>query len=398
MLVTAAQPSAPRALAQPAAPQTSEEPTLGQKVSLEIQDTLSSAFQTYQAMPRFLYPSVFGTAAEKELIFNTLDMLPISDVVNAPTIAMKDTLGSANLLGVTRPAIGSIAINRTGWGMGNPANVAETLVHEVGHTVDYPGRIVQVLTGGNSSSAPFGEGPYVSDYASTMHQEDFAETYAAYHLDPEGLKRVNPAKYEAMQQLEQPNFMEAFLDQPAFRETGRFVGDALSFTPWLRWGLEFAGQVGSFSLAVEGIGDLFGEHRLRGAVTTAAAAGLIFAFKHPLAGPAAMGLLGARRGYDMAAEKQAGATSTALAMTGAGAGGLVGGVAGPLGLTMAGHAAAGPIGGAVGLAVGAILGHKVGSTLGGKAGLWVGEQIASALKEEQPPAQAPAAMPQPLAA
>ncbi|MGE0494655.1 MAG: hypothetical protein AB7S38_35930 [Vulcanimicrobiota bacterium] len=366
---------------RPAAPERSDEQPQPRPTSLgeTVYDSVETVLNTYRAMPQFLYPSVYGTAAERSLIMNTLDSLPLKDVGSTVTITMKDTLGSANLLGVNRPALGSIAINRTGYGMSDPAEVVETLVHELGHSKDYPGRIPSILTGGHSGSGPFGSPPYVSRYAGTAAAEDFAESYATYRLDPDRLREVAPEKYAVFEKLNQKNFIESFLDQPAFRETGKLVGESLGKVPYLRWGLSFASQISMVNLAASGVQDVFSGHAVRGGLATGAAAALAFSHAHPLLGPAAMTLLGAHRGLQMAESRGAGAAGQALASVGAGTGGLVGGYVAPLGLTLVGHSLAGPVGGAVGLAVGALAGQALGTELGGRAGLALGASIDQAM-------------------
>lgn len=340
-------------------------------------NSLADGFRSYKALPGFLYPSVFGTAAEKELILRTLDSLPLKDVSKVATVSMKDTLGSRNLLGVNRPAIGTISINRSGYGMSNPNEVVNTLVHEVGHSVDYPNKITSILTGGHSGSEPFGAPPYVSHYAGSAAPEDFAESYHAFHMEPEHLKSVSPEKHQALQEVSQNNFLQSFVDRPAFRETGQFIGKALEASPFLRMGLEFAGQIAVFNVASDGVSDLMQGNYIRGAVGAGAAAALAFAQSHPALAPAGMALLGARDGFDHAYDHEAGIGGTAGAMIGAGVGGVAGGFVAPLGLTMAGHALAGPVGGTIGLVVGAFAGHTAGTALGARVGLAAGSRLDS---------------------
>ena len=338
-------------------------------------DQVDITLQTYKALPGFLYPSIFGTGAERELIVQTLDSLPLKDISKVSTVTMKDTLGSANLLGLNRPALGSISINRTGIGMGNPANVVETLVHEVGHSVDYPNKLPNLLLGGHSSSEPFGEAPFITRYAGTKAPEDFAESYAHFKLEPDKLKSVAPEKYRALEEIDTNNFMENLVDRPAFRETGQLIGRVLEASPFLRWGIEFGAQISTMNLVAGGVGELAQGNVLRGALSTGAGAALAFSQSHPALGPAAMGLLGARSGLDLATSENAGTAGKAAAMVGGGVGGAVGGIVGPLGLTYAGHAVAGPVGGAIGLLVGAVAGQQLGSKVGGELGLAAGGAV-----------------------
>ena len=357
-------------------PEQQPEPT--PQKSGGIADTLTDAFlggmRSYAALPGFFYPSVYGTAIEKDVIYQTLESLPLEDVAKVASVRMKDTLGSPNLLGLNRPTLGAISINRTGYGM-DLEKVSSVLIHEVGHSVDYPNQMASQLTGGLSSSDPWGTGPFISDYAGTMAPEDFAESYRAYHLRPEELKATAPGKFEALQEAHEQTFLEAFVDRPAFRETGQLVGKAMGKVPYLRWGLEFASQMAAMNAAMTGVGDVLQGNLIRGAVGTGAGLALAFSQSHPLLGPVGLALMGARDGYDRALEEGVGMAGAAGSMVGAATGGLVGGFVAPLGLTMAGHALAGPVGGAVGLMVGAFTGPVIGTTVGSKVGMALGSNF-----------------------
>lgn len=361
----------------PTPPQPPKKPSVGQKIFDEVALGAKNLAYAQSAVPRFVYPSVFGTAAERNLIWETLDALPMRDAVRASSITVKETLGSENLLGVTRPATGSIALNRTGWGMHDPTDFKYTLVHEVGHTVDFKGHTLSVISRTNESArAPWGTPPNVSEYAGTAPPEDFAESYAEHRLDPERLQRINPDKAEALRRMDRPNFLERLVDRPAFKETGKFVGRALSIHPFVRSGLELGRQVAVLTLASEGIVGSFQGMFKGDAVATAdgllagaAGAGLAFAHLNPMYGAGAMAALGGREGLHLALEKKASKAGTAAATFGGAVGGAIGGVAGPLGLTYAGYSVAGPIGGTVGLVVGGVLGNRLGSKLGAKAAL-----------------------------
>lgn len=341
-----------------------------------VTDGLKDMAYAHRALPNFIYPSVFGTAAEKAAIWRTLDGLPMYDAVRPITITVKETLGSDNLLGVTRPAINSIDLNRTGIGMTNPHEFQYTLTHEIGHTRDYEGGVVNVLTGGHSSHAPFGHPQYVSRYAGTMKQEDFAESYAHYRMDPDHLRSVNQEKYDELQRLDRPNFMQSFVDREEFRETGKFIGHALEIHPYLRYGLSFATQLAAINLFTGGIGEVMSGvnakdnmRTLSGATELVAGASLMFVYKNPVLGFAAMGALGANRGLSIARKQGARDGACVAATVGGAIGGMAGGVAGPLGLTMLGYQVAGPIGGTVGLVVGGVLGNRLGSAAGAHAAL-----------------------------
>lgn len=368
-------PQAQAAPSQSSGPAPQESSVLD-KVTRAVTDGLDNMAYAHRALPNFIYPSVFGTAAEKAQIWNTLDHLPMQDAVRPISITVRETLGSRNLLGVTRPAVNSIDLNRTGYTMEDPASFNYTLTHEIGHTRDYEGGVVNVLTGGHSAHAPFGKGPYVSDYASTMKQEDFAETYAEYRTNPDHLQHVNPAKYEQMRQLDHQNFMQRFVDREEFRETGKFLGNALGIHPYFRMGLSFLTQLAAINLTTGGIGEVMSGvnakdnmRTLSGATQLAAGASLMFVYKNPMLGFVAMGALGANRGLNIARQQSARDGACIAATVGGAVGGMVGGIGGPLGLTMLGYHVAGPIGGTVGLVLGGVLGNRLGSSAGAHAAL-----------------------------
>lgn len=341
-------------------------------------DLVRDVFIPQAALPDIVYPSIFGaTPGERAALGTILDSLPLKDVGTVSTIHVSPDLGDPGLLGYCRPALGSINLNRTGYDMDTAGQFRYTLVHEVGHAVDAPGRIPQMLLKGSpSAEQPFGQGPYVTDYASTLPQEDFAESYAHHRLAPERLEQVSAEKARALRELDKPTGLEALMEQPAFRESGKALGQMLEVTPWLRWGAEFLGQAAILTTGVSGVSDTIqgaatGDSRraLSGLMKTGAATGFALAFHHPVLAPAGLALLGADRGLQKATQAGAGVKQTAAAMTGAGIGGVVGGMGLPLGLTWAGYQAAGPVGGAVGLVVGSVVGHRLGSSLGAKAGL-----------------------------
>ncbi len=344
-------------------------------------EVVRDAFVPQTALPNFVYPSVFGaTQAERTVINSVLDSLPLKDVGTASTITVSPDLGDPGLLGYARPAIGSINLNRSGYGMDTVGDFRYTLVHEIGHTVDMPDRVPQVLLGPNSSHEAFGKPDYVTDYASTMRQEDFAESYAYKRLAPKQLEKVAPEKARALEEMDRPTLLESLVDQPAFRESGKALGQMLEVTPWLRWGAEIAGQVAIAVTGVTGVADVVegaargdGRQAVSGLLKTGAATGFALAFHHPALAPAGLALLGADRGLQKATAAEADTKTTAAAMAAAGVGGVVGGIGLPLGLTWTGYQVAGPIGGAVGLVVGSVVGHRLGANLGANAALALAE-------------------------
>ena len=68
------------------------------------------------------------------------------------------------------------------------------IVHELGHALG--DKLNLVL--GSHDDTPYGQPPYISAYADTNAEEDFAETFQALEMEPSRLRRVAPAKYEDM--------------------------------------------------------------------------------------------------------------------------------------------------------------------------------------------------------
>jgi hypothetical protein len=327
------------------------------------------------ALPKFVYPSVFGTPTEVAETYRVLDSLPFRQAVLPTSITFKDGLPVPDALGFNRIAVGAIEVNRTGYGMENPELVRYCITHEVGHSVDHPngmGNLIPKLN--HSSRAPFGAGNSVTEYGATEPAEDFAESYAHYRLKPQELEKANPAKYAEMKRIDRSTFMERIVDQTAFRETGKYVGQKLSIHPWLRTGAEVLRQATCIGLLYDGVKQVgLGTYHQSGVSVTAgllgttAGACLMLSYQQPLLGVAALGALGARQELERAA--LAGETKGVqiASAVGGGVGGLVGGTVVPLGLTYAGYNLGGPLGGAIGMVAGGLLGNHFGARLGAQA-------------------------------
>lgn len=370
-----------------------------------LSEAAVDAYRSLQALPAFLYPSVTGTAAEKALVFATLDRLPMHDVSTMPAIRMLDNLnflnkgGDGTILGATFGS-GDMLLSRTDAYGGRMSNdlTRYVIVHEAGHAHDFGGKgVLQALLLRKSNDAPWGKGPFPTSYAESAPAEDFAEGHAFYHLRPDELARVqdemggrttnfqefSPEKHRAMAQSEEPGLLGQIVEGKAFRETGRLVGELTSnhVGAALHTGFGLLGSFSAFTMAANGGEELFSSFvkkdaamAVRGGLSLAAGVALATAGVNPLCGPAALALLGARRGLDTAdrlAETQphaAQGSKTAAAIGGA-LGGAIGGVAGPLGGTLAGYAVGGPVGGVIGLVAGSLVGLRGGSELGARAGL-----------------------------
>ena len=368
-------------------------------------DVATDAFRSLQALPGFLYPSVTGTAAEKALVFSTLDRLPMSDVSTIPSIRMMNNLnflnkgGDGTILGATF-GTGDMLLSRTD---GVNAHMSDDLaryviIHETGHAHDFGGKsVLESLLLRKSNGGPWGKGPFPTQYAESARAEDFAEGHAFYHLTPQEIARIqddvgarttdfqkfSPEKYKAMAATEQHSLLQQVVEGKAFRDTGRLVGELSSDTVGaaMHTGLGLLGTFTSFAMATDGFTELVGsvhsrdaEQAVRGGLALAAGVALATAGVSPFLGPAALALMGARRGLDTAdrlAESTPRAqqgSKTAAAIGGA-VGGAIGGVAGPLGGTLAGYAVGGPVGGVIGLVAGSLVGLRGGSALGARAGL-----------------------------
>lgn len=364
----------------------------------QVTDVVRDAFVSQAALPDIVYPSVFGaTQAERASINAVLDSLPLHDVGAVATVTVQPDMGNPCLLGLNKMTIGSIDLNRAGYGMGSNEEFQYTLVHEVGHSVDMPDRGIQYALGPNSRGGPWGQGQRITEYAKTNNFEDFAESYAHSRLDPKELEQVAPEKLKALQELDKPQGLEALMEQPAFRESGKALGQMLEVTPWIRWGAEFLGQATILITGAKGVTDTItgaatgdGRLALSGLMRTGAATSFALAFNNPVIAPAGLALLGADHGLHKATQAGADAKTTAAAMAAAGVGGVVGGVGLPLGLTWAGYQAAGPVGGAVGLVLGSVVGHHLGASAGAGAVLALAKHAEKADPAEQAPKETPA--------
>lgn len=202
------------------------------------------------SLPKFVYPTLGGAnAAEKAMIYEALDRLPLSGVTSAPTIDVVTGLQKAGASGLATPLFShsrifldhnEIAYSKA-WGQ-------EVTTHEIGHTYDFTKGVGPIMTR-NFWGGGFGKEPFVSDYAHTNRMEDYAESYATYHLDPKQLQAAAPAKYAAVHASQQPGLIDQALDRPAVREAGREIGSAFEAAPRLRNVLALgAGLVAPFQL------------------------------------------------------------------------------------------------------------------------------------------------------
>ena len=373
---------------------------------------LGSTIRTADAFPRFVYPTIYGAqGAEKAQILQTLDQLPLHQVADVRSIRMVPQLessrpgwvvhGRANDLDVTN----RIRLSRNS--LNNPEKFQATLIHEVGHTVDYETQKLR-LFGERSTREPFGESPHITEYAKTNHREDFAESYEEFHLNPENLREKAPDKYDAVAELDKPNFFERMIDREEFRETGKHMSEAFGKSELSRHITSGALMASSVLQGVHGVsqwvrsastGDSLGH--ASGVLNTAT--GLAFASGlSPLLG---MGLQGANQALHgavhkgrLSAEEVESAVTLPVrplealfgretarieehhrpwkvaAVAGGGAiGGAAGSLIGPYVGVIGGYHLAGGLGGTIGLLAGGLIGFTGGAALGGRvAGALVG--------------------------
>lgn len=330
------------------------------------------------AVPKFIYPTVTGTPEQQAMTWEVLNSLPMHHAVRPVSIEAQPSFSQGpNYLGLNRVAIGRITVNSSGYDMELPSQFKETVTHEVGHSVDYKAGMFSLVSRQNESThGSFGKPGYVSDYAETNPSEDFAESYKVHHTHRGVLEAVNEDKAAVVHKTDQASWLERFVDKPAYRETGKFIGRQFQSLPILRSGLELARQVTVANLAIVGGTEVIQgvvkgdwDRAASGLLSAGAGAGLAMAPHAPWLGVAATAALGGNRGLKMAQDQGASAAQKTAATLAGAVGGTVGGFVAPLALVQAGYSVAGPIGGTVGMVVGGLLGSYAGSTLAAKAAL-----------------------------
>ncbi|MEW6281742.1 MAG: hypothetical protein AB1758_24245, partial [Candidatus Eremiobacterota bacterium] len=207
-------------------------------VNAAVQDAFAVS-RVMHAFPKFVYPTITGaTPAERAFILDTLDSLPLQDVNSVKSLTVVPDIPDASGLAFRHTVTNAIQLNREQISI-SPEWFREVLIHEVGHTKDYASAWFQHAGLGNhSDSAPWGQGPYVTDYAGKNHYEDYAESYSHYHVEPERLKENAPEKYRIIQEHEQPSLMDRLIDRPEFRETGKWLGEHMAPNQGIRTGIE----------------------------------------------------------------------------------------------------------------------------------------------------------------
>jgi hypothetical protein len=213
-------------------------------------DTLGVVGAVANSLPKIAYPTMVGvTAAQKEVFYSALDRLPLGGVTSAPTIDIVKGLEDVGASGLATPLFSHnrIFLDVDQMNISN-SWAQEVVTHEVGHTYDFSKGVGPILSR-NFRGGGFGKEPFISDYANTNRMEDYAESYAKYHLEPERLQSVAPEKYAALDKSQAPGLVDKALDRPSVRETGRKIGTAFEAAPRARNLLALgASLVGPFQL------------------------------------------------------------------------------------------------------------------------------------------------------
>lgn len=375
----------------------------------KVVDVATTGAAVMEAFPKFIYPSILNaTATEQAQIYSTLDKLPINHVAGVSTINVVANIPSDKpnwvVFGTAKDYGLTSRIHLSRETLTTPQGWEDTLIHEVGHTVDYGHKACPcTLCQSGSAQGPYGNGPYVTDYAKTNEREDYAETYQEYHQRPERLKEVSPEKYEDQVKNNRQSFMERLVDREEFRETGKFIGQMMgpnkptrhvidstlavsggvqilrgveqwSASAWNGDGLQHAqGILGTVSgaLLMSGISPLaavgvqaastaLGQSVKRGDLTADEVESTIALPVRPLEA------LFTRKASHIEEEHRPGKV-LAVGVGGA-VGGLAGSIAGPYLGVLGGYHLAGGLGGAIGLVAGGVLGFTGGTQLGGRLG------------------------------
>jgi hypothetical protein len=77
----------------------------------------------------------------------------------------------------------------------SPGVAAFNITHELGHAMEEHANV-------DLHAAPWGAPPFITEYAESKPLiEDFAESFRAYVMEPSRLRRLNPAKFEALRAI-----------------------------------------------------------------------------------------------------------------------------------------------------------------------------------------------------
>jgi len=300
-------------------------------------DTTLQFFKTLKSFPKFIYPSLINmTGDEREMVLSVLDDLPLKQATAVKSITMVNSLPGGSGGAGPVPFSPFVLLSRDSLS-GNIEWAKEVVTHEIGHTVDYDTGLYGLpKLFSESSKAPWGEPPYITSYAEKgpgwypAEWDDFAESFAYYHRNPEELKTKCPEKFERMAEMEKNGFFQGLIDKEAFRETGKFMGSIMEKVPYLQNGLSMITFVAGLVQAYKGLGELrrsekTGDPKLKMNAIMNFAAGSCFASK--LFCIVGMGIEGAKSELNRAIEKKQITAEEANAVVQA----TVGVIAGPVG-------------------------------------------------------------------
>jgi hypothetical protein len=367
----------------------------------------ATANAVLEAFPGFIYPSIHNaSAAEQAQIMATLDKLPLNHVSGVDTIEMDPVipsdrqgwviLGRAHDYGLSN----DIHLSRTE--LTTPAKMEDTLIHEVGHTVDYNHKPYPFGPGASAHHG-YGHGGHVTEYAQTNAKEDYAESYQEYHQRPDNLKKVSPEKFADQQRNNHQSWAQQLVDRKEFRETGKFLGHLMGPNKATRQTIETARSgAGALQLA-NGVAQWAGSASTGNAMQHASGILNTISGAVMLSGVAPLASVGlqaanlslrraVKRGDLSGAEVESTISvpvrpieaafgrqpariqddhrpGKVVAVAAAGAlGGTAGAMVGPYAGVIGGYHLAGGLGGAVGLVAGGVLGFLGGTELGSRLG------------------------------
>ncbi len=353
---------------------------------------------SFRGLPDFVYPTVVGaTPAEKAVVLETLDALPLHHAALAGTIQVRTDV---HRLFSSNDFLGGLAhdLKVTSYILvGRHANqgVPDVLRHEVGHLVDFDGP-----ASGTKSKRPFGHGNFHTEYAQTNHREDFADSYKDVHGDPTGLHRVAPEKAAYLEESTRATFLQKLVDRQEFRDTGKVIADLAQGSAPVRHTADVVSALSGVAQVGYGLSQWMASPSVRTPMAHASgilgtASGLAMLTGCPLVG---LGLQGADQALSSSVgrgslkgeevestvsfplrslEKALGIEGPAVSSdhrvgkvlavgTGGAVGGVTGAIVGPYLGVLLGHRMAGGVGGAIGFAIGAVGGFLGGAQAGGR--------------------------------
>ncbi len=210
-----------------------EEKARGSKLT----DAALTVASGLQSLPKFIYPTVVGATPEQQrLIYDTLDQLPLKEVVTTSTMEVIPNLTDTGISGMAQPGLTHNRILLDQGYLDSAQRGPELVRHELGHTVDYSGGYG--LIGSLNWRGPFGKAPFVSGYAESNRYEDFAESYEHYTQDPDKFRAEFPDKARVIEQNRINSPVEELVDRPSVRQAGRTAGEFLGKVPYMRTALE----------------------------------------------------------------------------------------------------------------------------------------------------------------